>query len=705
MPYKIVQRDAEFCVYKLDEDNQPVGKPLGCHKTRDEAEAQMSALYANEPEGKAVWTARYINDLPDSAFLYIEAGGKKDEEGKTVPRSLRHFPIYDADGKLDLPHLRNAIARIPQSNAPGLTDEKKRQLQEKARKLLARARGGKALLVKSDDGDVVTLAGWGVLFDGEDLQGESFSKDTDFWLDKLPGPRPVLYDHSFDASLGLKVLGHTTTIEPLDEGLWLEMQLQRHQEYMDGVMQLIEKGALGVSSATAGHLARCEGKRITVWPIVEFSLTPVPAEPRTLGVSELRSLALVEPSVKSLLPKDGAVTLPATEALEQQGAKKALEVMMGEIDIEETVSKAATKAVEEVWKRLAAEKPEKTGEYATLDAAVESQEGKKNFADFLLAVRRKDVKYLAKEFKSTQVESEGALGGFLVPEAFRAELLKLMEETAIVRPRATIIPAELPVMNIPVLDQVGGPTTAGDPVWYGGVHLHWTEEAGAKTETNADFDMLTMTVHEISGYTQASNAIAKDSAKAGLSIVSLIQTLFASAFAWQEDYVFLRGNGVAKPLGVLNAKCLKTVNRKTVNDIVYEDLAGMFAAFFGQTGVWLVSRSAVAKLLLMEDTEGHLVWQPNAASAMPGTILGMPVLVTEKLPALGSEGDLLLADFSKYLIYDMGEFAVDFSEHYAFTSNKGTWRCSERIDGRPWLSNVVTLTDGSTTVSPFVALK
>jgi HK97 family phage prohead protease len=50
-----------------------------------------------------------INDLPDSAFAYIEPGGKKDDQGKTVPRSLRHFPIHDAA------HVRNALARAPQS--------------------------------------------------------------------------------------------------------------------------------------------------------------------------------------------------------------------------------------------------------------------------------------------------------------------------------------------------------------------------------------------------------------------------------------------------------------------------------------------------------------------------------------------------------------------------------------------------------------
>jgi phage I-like protein len=66
----------------------------------------------------AVWTTAYINDLPDSSFLYIEAGGTKDSDGKTTPRSLRHFPVKDASGSPDMAHVRNALARIPQSNVP-----------------------------------------------------------------------------------------------------------------------------------------------------------------------------------------------------------------------------------------------------------------------------------------------------------------------------------------------------------------------------------------------------------------------------------------------------------------------------------------------------------------------------------------------------------------------------------------------------------
>jgi hypothetical protein len=102
-------------------------------------------LASEPPEGvefldKAKWTAKYINSLPDSAFLYIEAGGEKDADGKTVPRSLRHFPVYDANGKLDLPHLKNALSRIPQSNLP---DDVKAKIKAKAETLFASTKAAK----------------------------------------------------------------------------------------------------------------------------------------------------------------------------------------------------------------------------------------------------------------------------------------------------------------------------------------------------------------------------------------------------------------------------------------------------------------------------------------------------------------------------------------------------------------------------------
>lgn len=118
-PYAAVHEGDVWRVYKLDDAGKPTGDALGEHATEDEANAQVEALYANEPDAdKATWTAAQINDLPDSSFLYIDtdAATGKDDGGLTVPRSARYFPYKDADGVVDLPHLRNALARIPQSN-------------------------------------------------------------------------------------------------------------------------------------------------------------------------------------------------------------------------------------------------------------------------------------------------------------------------------------------------------------------------------------------------------------------------------------------------------------------------------------------------------------------------------------------------------------------------------------------------------------
>jgi hypothetical protein len=65
-----------------------------------------------------------INDLPDRDFAYIEPGGEKDDQGKTTPRSLRHFPIHDA------PHVRNALARLAQ---PQVSDKIKAKARPRVR--------------------------------------------------------------------------------------------------------------------------------------------------------------------------------------------------------------------------------------------------------------------------------------------------------------------------------------------------------------------------------------------------------------------------------------------------------------------------------------------------------------------------------------------------------------------------------------------
>jgi hypothetical protein len=75
----------------------------------------------------AEWSQKEINDLPDSAFALIDKGGSKDQEGKTVPRTLRNLPHHDKGGKVDLPHFRNAMARVTHTN---LSSDQQRQAHD-----------------------------------------------------------------------------------------------------------------------------------------------------------------------------------------------------------------------------------------------------------------------------------------------------------------------------------------------------------------------------------------------------------------------------------------------------------------------------------------------------------------------------------------------------------------------------------------------
>jgi HK97 family phage major capsid protein len=81
------------------------------------------------------------------------------------------------------------------------------------------------------------------------------------------------------------------------------------------------------------------------------------------------------------------------------------------------------------------------------------------------------------------------------------------------------------------------------------------------------------------------------------------------------------------------------------------------------------------------------------------------VVFNDRIPGLGSTGDLMLLDLSYYLIKDGSGPFVAMSEHVHFTQNKTVIKAFWNVDGQPWLDEPIPL-EGSTanTVSPFVVL-
>jgi hypothetical protein len=140
-----IEREKESQVRVKESDN------VNSEKKDKKKKKKRDVSYSVELSESVKWTRAFINDLPDSSFAVIEKGGKKDDEGKTTPRNYRHLPFEGSEGKVDLPHLRNAFARMsqiksvsPDDNTERIRSVAKRVLTTSAKKNLPDSQSAKS---------------------------------------------------------------------------------------------------------------------------------------------------------------------------------------------------------------------------------------------------------------------------------------------------------------------------------------------------------------------------------------------------------------------------------------------------------------------------------------------------------------------------------------------------------------------------------
>lgn len=330
--------------------------------------------------------------------------------------------------------------------------------------------------------------------------------------------------------------------------------------------------------------------------------------------------------------------------------------------------------------------------------------------------RRWDTPNRSKEVRGLSAAT-GAAGGFLMPVDFYNRLLQVGAPMSIVRPRATVIPMGAQEVEFPSLDQTTA-QSAGSPPYFGGVVLDWTGAmSGANTTaTQPAFRKTKLTLFELTGYCGVPRGLIQRSA---ISLEPLMYQLFGQAVAFAEDYAFLRGDGIGKPLGVLSQPCriITAAARGSATAISFANATNVWVRVHEtsrSTGVWVGSQGSEAAILQMTGS-ANAVFHPtgvytantDTVNAGPsGVLLYMrPVLITAKMPAINTDGDFGFYDFSKYLIGDGGPPEVATSDDYLFRTNERAFRIVHNVAGSAWLNSAITLEDGSTTVSPFVSLK
>jgi HK97 family phage major capsid protein len=296
-------------------------------------------------------------------------------------------------------------------------------------------------------------------------------------------------------------------------------------------------------------------------------------------------------------------------------------------------------------------------------------------------------------------------GGFLIPETLRSELLQVSLEQSLVRSRARVVPMETLMVPYPMVDSTSNASSV-----HGGILGYWTEEGGTLTDSSPTFGRIELQAKKLTLYSEIPNELFQDSLA---TLQQFMSQSYPEALAWFEDIAFIEGNGVGQPTGFLNAAAAVSVAKETgqaAGSILWENVvkaySRMLPASIGRA-VWVAHIDTfpeLATMALSVGTGGSAVWMGNGdgAGAPPMTILGRPVIFTEKVSTVGTVGDINFVDFGYYLIGDRQAMQMSTSTEYKFGNDKTAMRVIERVDGTPWIKSAITPRKGSNTLSPFV---
>jgi HK97 family phage major capsid protein len=410
---------------------------------------------------------------------------------------------------------------------------------------------------------------------------------------------------------------------------------------------------------------------------------------------------LISAYAKTVLDKDQAIATQVREEVQRVTAQflkdnEAANIKRVNLDINApSMSLAAQKAG--IYNKKAMG--------ATLDTEFD---GSADFARSIWHRTDRDARMQAKlarvrnAFSST-VPSEG---GFLVPEALRAELLRVSLESSIVRPRARVVPMETLRVPYPMIDSTSNVSST-----HGGIVTYWTEEGGTLQRSAAKFGRIVLDAKKLTAYAVVPNELIADSA---ISFQQFIDDVFPEAIAFGEDGAYFDGSGVGEPLGFMDAAAMVAIAAEAgqpADTIVWENLVKAFARMLPTSltrAVWIVAPNTfpeLATMALSVGTGGSAVWLNNGAAGPPMTILGRPVIISEKARTLGDAGDVNFVDLAYYLIGDRQVMSAQSSDHKEFDTDSTAFRFIQRVDGRPWLQSPITPRNNSSdTLSAYVQL-
>lgn len=542
------------------------------------------------------------------------------------------------------------------------------------------SRGQKSMHVKfiGEDESYVKVAGYGIVFHTVDLVGDTFSPDTELGFKRSPIGMPVYYSHNMDSLKGR--IGHVADYHIDDTGVWFELELEKSNKYLAGIRQLIANKRVGLSTGALPHtLEKDENGNLKTWLAGEISLTVTPAEHKTLGITEVKTVGECN-----------------TMAEEQKYTKE--DVQEGHIvDLENTLKDYNAK-VDQLLDMWSNTKDVKTGK---VGGGTKENEAT-SFGGFLKAISQRDYERIEKVYNEHPANAvkflntnTGTEGGYLVPQQFLNQFMTMTERMEIVRPRAMTQPIPFGNIEIPAIDYNQTWVEGVDPL-LGGLAMYWTGEGAQDTQSEPEFRQIELRSNEATTSVPVSNKLLDNNA---IGLESLLMRLFTAAAAYTEDYAYIRGDGVGKPLGVLNANATLESDVTSGGPTVAE-LAAMYVRLDPEcvdTAIWLVHPLLYEDIIALNaDSDSAVTFLPDMQGRITAMLFGIPMYRSKVMPNTYANGGLALIDFNKYIIGQDLQLEIAMSEHADFRRRRTMWRATIRTDGQPMLNASIPIGPQST---------
>lgn len=276
-------------------------------------------------------------------------------------------------------------------------------------------------------------------------------------------------------------------------------------------------------------------------------------------------------------------------------------------------------------------------------------------------------------------EGTVADGGALVPVEYPATVIEFATAQSAIISKCWRMPMTTNVMRIPRLQQAAGS-------YFGGVTIYAPDEGDLKTSSKPGFDRLELSAKKLIGLVYLTDELIADSP---LAIVNYVTGLYTRAIQFDIENRIISGTGTGPILGILETAGVNSVGRTTVGTIKFQDVLALDSAIDENISdlTWMTRKKSQNTLMGIVDSQNRPIFLSDYSvfAGQPGhppTMLSYPVIRTRNIPALGSNGDLILGDLAWFMLAIRQDMTVDMSEHVRFIYDEECVRFVMRLDGQ-----------------------